>query len=245
MVNFKPRLRARELNLRKRFMAITAGEQVVIRNLVKVAVILLQRSKDKKESEGVRERCGVAGRLYFAMAANMYNEPAIHIPKPLRFEVSFDMFSDSNCWVFFKIRHCDLSRVFKCLRIPDAVKLSNGSPMSGVEVFLRALYELVSGEDQYNICENVFGREQSQQSRAFSWFINHVENYFYDILSDNLEWWKNEGFIENSRLAIAAKLESLGLHFEDDAPQAVAGFIDCNCLETSRVGGGPMSGRIK
>ena len=33
--------------------------------------------------------------------------------------------------------------------------------MSGDEVMLRALYELVSGGDQYNIAINVFSRDQS------------------------------------------------------------------------------------
>ena len=112
-VNFKPRLRARELNLRKRFMAITAKEQVLIKNLVYVAVKLLQRSKDKNESESVRDRCGYAGRLYYVTALRMFSEPNISIPKPMRVDVTFDMFSDSSCWIFFKIRHCDLPRVYK------------------------------------------------------------------------------------------------------------------------------------
>ena len=115
--------------------------------------------------------------------------------------------------------------------------------MGGEEAFLRALYELASGESQFNICENVFGREQSQQSRAFNWFIEHLDSTFYDLLSDNLEWWQREGFIEESRKAITAKLDELGLQFTVDDPQLVAGFIDCNCQDTCRVGGGPRSGK--
>jgi hypothetical protein len=115
--------------------------------------------------------------------------------------------------------------------------------MSGVEVFMRGLYELASGDSQYSICENIFGRDQSQQSRAFNWFIEHVESTFFDILSDNLEWFKREGYFENSRRAITEKLAQLGCEFSDDRPQLVAGFIDCNCMETCRVGGGPRSGK--
>jgi hypothetical protein len=43
--------------------------------------------------------------------------------------------------------------------------------MSGEEVFLRGLYELVSGETKHNISRNVFGRDWSAQSRAFKYFI--------------------------------------------------------------------------
>ena len=136
-----------------------------------------------------------------------------------------------------------MERLFKCLRIPHTIRFDNRTKMSGVEVFLRSIYELVSGEDQYHICENVFGREQSQQSRAVDWFIKHLNDMFYDILSDNLKWFKEEGFMEASRLAITKKLKELQLEFPEDQPQLVAGFIDCNCLETSRVGGGPRSGR--
>lgn len=241
-VNFKQRLRARQLNIRKRFMSITAKEQTYIQKLTFVAIGFLGRSRDPDISEDDRNKYSLVGRTCYLKALKLASEPAIQIPKPLRFDITFDSFSESNCWVFFKLRSCDLERVFKCLRIPEVVILPNRSSMSGVEVFLRGLYELVSGEDQYNICENVFGREQSQQSRAFSWFINHLDETFYDILSDNLEWWKNKGFLEQSRQAITRKLEELGLLFTEEDPQRVAAFIDCNCLETSRVAGGPMSG---
>jgi len=107
--------------------------------------------------------------------------------------------------------------------------------MSGEEVFLRGLYELVSGEDQHNISANVFGREQTAQSRAFKYFINHLYNTFRDLLQDNLKFWEDNGFIDESHMAINMKLVELGCVPTDD----FFGFIDCNCLETDRVGGGP------
>ena len=70
--------------------------------------------------------------------------------------------------------------------------------MSGEEVLLRGLCELVSGEDQHNISRNVFGREQTAQSRSFKFFFN--------LLSDNLQFWKDHGFLEESRNAITNKL---------------------------------------
>ena len=135
----------------------------------------------------------------------------------------------------------DLFRMVKSLRFPAVLKFENRFKMSGKEVFLRGLYELVNGENQYNIAENVFGRDQSQQSRAFNFFIKYLDETFYDLLSDNLEWWHQNGFIEKSRAAIQQKLEDVGLRFNDDYPQRVMGFIDCNCLEICRVAGGPRS----
>ena len=166
------------------------------------------------------------------------------ISKPIRREITLKMFDESQCWAFLRFRLGDLERLYRCLRIPDVVRFENRTKMTGVEVFLRAMYELASGDSQYHICEHVFGRDQSQQFRAFGWFIEHVEEAFYDILSDNLEWFKREGFFEHSNRAITAKLADLGVAFTDDRPQVVAGFIDCNCLETCRVGGGPRSGVI-
>ena len=111
--------------------------------------------------------------------------------------------------------------------------------MSGVKVCLRGLYELISAEDQHNIARNVVGREQFAQSRAFSFFINHIYENFCDLLiGENLEWWFSEGFVEQSRVAIHRKLDSLGYNM-DDFDENVSWFVDCNCLQTSRVGGGP------
>ena len=159
----------------------------------------------------------------------------------IHFDCDIDTFDETQCWNFFGIRKDDLRRMVKSLRFPAVVKFQNRSKMSGEEVFLRGLYELVNGENQYNIAENVFGRDQSQQSRAFNFFIKFIDETFYDLLSDNLEWWHDNGFIEKSRAAIQQKLEDVGLRFNDDYPQRVMGFIDCNCLEICRVAGGPRS----
>ena len=49
---------------------------------------------------------------------------------------------------------------------------------------LRGLYEPVSDEDQFNIACNVFGREKSQQSRAWKYFVNHIyDNFFGSLLT--------------------------------------------------------------
>jgi hypothetical protein len=149
-----------------------------------------------------------------------------------------DSFDEIDCWTFFKCRKTDISRFYAVLRFPDRCVLDNGINMSGEEVFCRGMYELVSGEDQHNIAKNVFGRDQSAQSRAFTFFIDHIYETHLYLLTDNLEWWFNNGYVDESREAIQKKMEALGFLFDDDH-NMVGILIDCNCLQTSRVAGGP------
>jgi hypothetical protein len=65
--------------------------------------------------------------------------------------------------------------------------------MSGEEVLIRGLYELVSGSSKCEI-SNHFGRDYSAQSRVFSYFVNHVYNNFHHLVHDNLKWWHRNGF---------------------------------------------------
>eukprot|EP01031_Cornospumella_fuschlensis_P029263 gene29263-35327_t len=79
--------------------------------------------------------------------------------------------SDSDAKIFFRFRKPDLGRLCTLLRFPPTVTLDNRLSMPGEEVFLRGLYELSSGDMQHGIASHVFGREQSSQSRAFTWFF--------------------------------------------------------------------------
>jgi hypothetical protein len=103
--------------------------------------------------------------------------------------------------------------------------------MSGEEVFLRGLYELSSAENQHKISRNVFGLDQSRQSKAFGAFIYHVFDGFQHLVTDNLDWWQRNGFFELSAEAIGRKL---------GIPENLVGFfIDCKCSPSRVVGGGP------
>jgi hypothetical protein len=103
--------------------------------------------------------------------------------------------------------------------------------MSGEEVLLRGLYELCSGAEQHDM-STVFGRDGSAQSRAFTYFINHMYEHFQDIVTNNLEWWYEKGFLYKSMCAIKEKIGG------NDNFNTCA-FIDCNCLECDRPAGGP------
>ena len=155
------------------------------------------------------------------------------LEKCSRFNRTIDSFSASDCKIFFEFKKVDLWRLLPLLNFPEECILDNCSNMPGEEVFLRGLYELVSGETQHNISRNVFGRDWSAQSRAFKYFINHIYQNFKHLVNDNLQWWCRNGFFAASAEAIERKI---GV---DDHRNMIAHFIDCNCLETSRVGGGP------
>jgi len=151
-----------------------------------------------------------------------------------RYNRTIESFSPSDCKIFFEFKKKDLFRLFHLLQFPDTCRFDNRSSMSGEEVFLRGLYELVSGETKHNISRNVFGRDWSAQSRAFTYFVTHIYETFKHLLTDNLHWWYRNGFFESSADAIGKKM---GIDAEDK--NMIAHFIDCNCLETCRVGGGP------
>ena len=98
---------------------------------------------------------------------------------------TIDSFTESECWNYFETRRQDLPRLRTALLLDRDCILSNGIRMTVEEIMLRGLY--VSGDDQYVIANEIFGKDQPAQSRAFSFFINHVYSHFQDILTDNLE----------------------------------------------------------
>lgn len=59
------------------------------------------------------------------------------------------------------------------------------------------------------------------------------------MVTDNLAWWFRNGFVKESAEAIESKMHSYGYDVEEEHSSRVAFFIDCNCLEILRVGGGP------
>jgi len=141
-----------------------------------------------------------------------------------------------DCKSFFRFQKEDLRELIELLRLPAIVTLGNRCTGTGENVFLRGLYELTTGETQYNIAANVFGRDQSYQSYCLKYFIDHVFDNFQHLLTNNLEWWHDNGFFEASRAAIAAKV--------DLPDNEYAFFIDCNCMSCRVTGGGPAEGGV-
>jgi len=239
--NIRKKKTARQLSIRRRHTAIDSNDQVYGRKLEKLIKALIVKASieiDMEEKVKILRMIKLLSIKYFQLTFETYQP----LPRPLRWVVSIDSFSGDECWNFFTTRKGDLWRLCTALRFPESIVLNNGSRMPGEEVFLRGLYELVSGENQFNIATNVFGRDQSQQSRAFNFFIEHVFSSFHDLLYDRLDWWFEKGYLKESCDAITAKLYDVGLQFDENTgPQSVGMFIDCNCMEVCRVAGGPRS----
>jgi len=161
------------------------------------------------------------------------------LDRPIRTDRTIDSFSPTDCYAFFTFTKVDLIRLFALLRFPVKVTFSNRATMSGEEVFLRGLYELVSGESKYKIATNVFGRCYSEQSRAFTWFVKHIFRNFKCLIYRNLGWWKQNDFWRLSYEGIYRKLVLGGYSPDAAVPYAPALFIDCKCSATEVVGGGP------
>jgi hypothetical protein len=237
-ISMKFRTAARKLNIRKRFMALTSQEKIISKKYYRIFYISLIKSV-KTDDEDLKFKYIKVAQWAYCKYLLKVVDPGIVLPPPARYDRTIDSFSESQCWNFFECRKEDLYRLLRELKFPTTCHFDNQGKLSGEEVLLRGLYELVSGEDQFSIAENVFGRDQSYQSRAFTFFIDHIYSTFLDLLTDNLQWWKESGLLEQSRAAIQRKLESRGFQFSEDELNTIFAFIDCNCLECCRVGGGP------
>jgi hypothetical protein len=223
---------ARRLSLRKRYLAMTASEKskskLLLSNINNLIQIL---SNDGIESD-VKTRGIHLILLHYAAYLGTIQEADIPLEPCINYRRTIDSFTHSECWNFFETRKEDLPRLLHLLLIPEIVTLENRSSMPGEEVLLRGLYEFVSGADQNEIAY-VFGRDATQQSRAFKWFVDQIYDNFQDLVMDNLDWWYNHGYLHQSKEAIKVKMNG-------NENFTTCGFIDCNCLECSRPGGGPI-----
>jgi hypothetical protein len=132
----------------------------------------------------------------------------------------------------FEARH--LRRVFNVLRIPAFVKLSNGSRMTGEEIFLFSLNRLSFPRRIVSAAREEFGRENSQWTRAFDWFINHILVTFKHLLFSNLPWWSD--YFDAAARAVQSKMGEHGLLFPAGQRNNIAMFIDDTLRRTCRPG---------
>lgn len=224
---------ARELSLRRRHDRLTVRDLVRSEKLQKI--LLLLAFKIGRSSGEELERLQMTMRIAYGKYLQLtYHQPKI-LARPQRLDRTIDSFCESDCYIFFRFTKPHLQCLLKLLNfnMEEHAKFDNEERMSGEEIMLRGLYELVSGDTKHKICRTVFGRDASSQSRAFSFFINHMYENFRHLVMGNTRWWYENGFFASSAEAIGVKLQLPNVH------NVVSHFIDCNCLETQRVGGGP------
>jgi hypothetical protein len=203
---------ARKLSLRKRFLALTSNEAVYVRSLEKRLFKLLTGLKQLRLSKQCKSHGISLAKAIAEEILRVITVPDVILPSLPSLRDSIESFTESECWNFFETRKEDLYRLLVNLKFDDKCILENRSVMSGEEVLLRGLYELVSGADQHEIIA-IFKNDQT-------------------VVTDNLQWWYNGGYMHQSRDAIREK-------FGGNEQFGTFGFIDCNCLDTARSGGGP------
>ena len=175
-MSFELKKTARHLNIHRRFRAMNSNEQVICRKLKNRTFSLINNLHNCTGS--ILNMGLMLLNVIIIMFLSLNIRSSILIEAIPNYRRTINSFTESDCWNFFETKKSDLPRLLRAWRIPEIVRLDNGSKMPGEEVMLRSLYELVSGEDQYNIAVNVFGRDQSQQSRALKWFLNHMYSTF-------------------------------------------------------------------
>ena len=211
---------------------LVADDQVKlakVQKLINVLLILTKKKPDIQKYKNLLRVC-FAKRILLSYSDEVKFRKVRDKKRTIE---SFTEFAKSN----FRFESEHLRLLVDELNFPPIVKFKNGmKKMPGEEVFLRGLFELVSGAKKHLIAEHVFGRDFSAQSRAFLYFIDHVDNNFNHLVTDNLEWWFENGFWEISAAAIEEKMPE---RYDFQTKNLVSHFIDCNCLPTTVTGGGP------
>ena len=238
---------ARELSYRRRGVeALNSNEQVQLRHLSQMILVLsvklfaMNRKKcDLKKMLRVKKLLLCTSMIYISIAGETFDNLQT-LPSFNRTIASFPI---EDCKPFFRFTRQQLYILLDVLRNPAVIQLRGGNVLSGEEVLLRGLYELVSGENQYRIAANVFGVDQPLQSKAWTAFIMYVYVTFGSLLTDRLPWFYKNGHLHRSAEAIQKKMDcTSGFNPPAEFKNKVACFIDCNCLSTSVVGGGPSEG---
>jgi hypothetical protein len=238
---------ARRLSYRRRGEeAITSNEKVEIKRIENVfGMIFLKWMKLKKKGvltskEDLDARKFITmAKVCYSLHADIVNREYDSYGVSKRLHRKITSFQLDDCKPFFRFKRVQLTRVAKLLGFSQPMVLDNGAVMDGEEVFLRGMYELSSGENQFKICKNCFGGDQPLQSRAWTAFLNLVYDNHRHLVNDNLQWFYDNGLMEASAVAIDAKMTTTyGFEPPPDFRNTVCCFIDCNCLSTSVVGGG-------
>ena len=222
---------AKRLSYRKRYLSLSSIDQVRLKLLKKLILVVIYKIERLSDEIAIEKLNGKLRKVVLLYSSIVYTKDEC-LESCERYDRTIRSFTASDCKLMFEFKKRDLLRLFPLLHFPDECKFDNRSIMAGEEV-LRGLYELVSASNKHDIAR-FFGRDWSAQSRAFTYFIEHLYDNFKHLVLDNLPWWYRNGFFASSAEAIGKKM-NLG----DDHKNMIAHFIDCNCLETCRVGGGP------
>ena len=195
---------AKQLAINKRHLRLTGNDQVIIHKIKKQLLLLIHcdlnntrnDEDDEVDVDELRDLIQLFTIKYFSLAYRFNEITDSGLARIWRNLIND--FSDSDCLLFFRFTKVQARELRRLLMFPLSIQLDNGIKISGEEVMLRGLYELVSGETKHNISANVFGRDNTAQTRAFNWFTEHTYLHAKRLLYNNLKWWYDNGFFEKS-----------------------------------------------
>lgn len=223
---------------RKRFLGTTAAERMDISDLelaiIVVAMIPLIESSIPEEFALQMLIPLLNGYIEVAY------EPDYTLERPLpRKGLTVAGLVDSDIPHSFRFRDKEqLLTLMRVLQIPETVLLSNGSVLTGEEVFLFALRRM-SYPSRYHDLLIEFGGEISVWSRAFNWFIEYIYTRYSNRVLNALE--RHIRFFPACAAAIRNKVIEKGcVHLTGNAGFRICGFIDNTLFSTCRPGGGPV-----
>lgn len=108
--------------------------------------------------------------------------------------------------------------------------MNNQSKFTPEEVFLFGLNRLAYPARLQDLC-SIYGRDFSQWSRVFSFFIEHIYHNYKHLLFNNWECWKSS--IPSFSAAIRLKImEKGGEQYDDLEHCGRFAFIDCTTIAT-------------
>lgn len=142
---------------------------------------------------------------FMIIAAHLFDEEeqaAVRCGR--RWAFNLNTTSDAFCWNMFRFRKDDLITLQHLLRIPDEVRLCNGSKVKGTEalcVMLRRLCYPCRYVDLYEM----FGRCLSDISRIVKWVSTHIMDNFSHLLDNIDKPWLDQHSLRTMAAAVQMK----------------------------------------
>lgn len=150
---------------------------------------------------------------------------------------------ENECRTLYRVNKAELIRLhnglFQHLPPNSIIRMRNGCQFESEEILLFSLRRLKSHETLDTCARSDFGRDYSQWSRAFRWFVHYIKTTFEDKLgAPSVDYFWNRFPLYAEAIRTYVNTHRGDAHFaRGDFP--IFGFIDCKNNAIARPGGGP------
>ena len=249
-LEFIPRPRLKQLRYKLRSLGLNSRIRVEIdqleeclRDIMMAIVVVMAHNDDDGEFYDMLVDLGILCSLRHKELSLIHGS-LLKTPRPIRVRVSFDSFSESDYWSFFRFQKRDMMEVYNLLAFERSsnneglIVLDNGSTYEPVHLFLMGIMKMAFPKRLVDL-EIYFGRDNSQNSRALLYFDGWLWNHWGFLLGDAaLTYWS--AFFEFFADVVEKKMESTRPNLFTNGERNIVGlFIDNTIIRTARPGGGP------